>query len=840
MAEEQEEKKRKATLIKHRKPEAEAEPQQSQGSSEKKKVVIIKKRVVKVKRSPAKASKEEAGGLAASEEKMAARPSRPGYLGSSPREPSPFDRYPSEPRTVKTGRVPPKDLQPPADSKEKPTGQREGPSATRERYQRRTVPQTEGGPRQRTWRPGGDPARGRSAPGRITGDGTARNRTGDRGPRPLTGGRPSETSKPEKPEETKHVGKKFFKAKKKGSYQKKKQEERQEKFIPLKKKMVQRANPVPKEISILEAITVSELARKMNLKASDLISKLMQMGMMVTINQQIDSETAGILADEYGCKVNVVSLYDETVIEEEQDREENLKSRPPIVTVMGHVDHGKTKLLDAIRQSNVVESESGGITQHIGAYTVELPQGKVTFVDTPGHEAFTSMRARGAQITDIVLLVVAANDGVMPQTVEAINHAREAKVPIIVVINKIDLEEANTERVKKQLAEYDLLPEDWGGHTLYCEVSALKKTGIESLLDMILLQSEMLELKANFNCRAQGKVVESKVDLGRGIVSTVLLEKGTLRPGDSFIAGIYPGKVRAIFNDKGERIEEVEPSIPAEILGFTGLPNAGDPFQVTENEKLARQIGLKRQELKRMEGAQNVNKITLDNLYDQIKQGEIKELKVIVKGDVHGSVEALQTALEKLSTDEIRLVVIHASAGAINDNDVLLAAASNALIIGFHVRPTPSAQSIAEREKVEIRKYNIIYDVVDDIRLAMEGLLAPEIRELVLGVAEVRNTFKVPRAGVIAGCYVGTGKVQRNAQAHVIRDGVEIYTGKISSLKRFKEDAREVESGYECGIGIENFNDLKVGDQFEVFEIKEFAKKLDKSTTDAGNQKKEN
>jgi translation initiation factor IF-2 len=564
------------------------------------------------------------------------------------------------------------------------------------------------------------------------------------------------------------------------------------------------------------------------------------MGMMVTINEQIDAETAAILADEYNCKVNVVSLYDETVIEEEEDLEENLEPRSPIVTVMGHVDHGKTKLLDSIRKTNVVDSEHGGITQHIGAYTVEFAQGKITFLDTPGHEAFTSMRARGAQITDIVVLVVAADDGVMPQTVEAINHAREANVPIVVAINKMDLEDANPERVKQQLAEYDLLPEEWGGHTLYAEVSALKNTGISSLLETILLQAEILELKANYNCRALGKIVESKIDLGRGIVATVLIEKGTLRTGDSFIAGIYPGKVRAMFNDKGERIENATPSAPVEILGFTGLPNAGDPFHVTESEKAARQIGLKRQELKKMENASNVNKITLDNLYDQIKQGEVQELKVIVKGDVHGSVEALQLSLEKLSTNEIRLVVIHSSAGAINDNDVLLAAASNAIIIGFHVRPTPSATSIAEREKVEIRRYSVIYDAVDDIRSAMEGLLAPELKEELIGVAEVRDTFKVPKVGIIGGCYVANGKIQRGAQAHLIRDGVEIYTGKIASLKRFKDDVREVESGFECGISIENFNDIKVGDQLEVFEIKKLAKKLEESGKGADDQKKEN
>lgn len=624
-------------------------------------------------------------------------------------------------------------------------------------------------------------------------------------------------------EENKGASKKVFKTKKKEFG---KHEKIQEKEIQLKKKTVTRTNPVPKSIDIMEVITVSELARKMNLKASELIAKLMSMGMMVTINQQIDAETAAILAAEYDCKVNIVSLYDETVIHTKEDREEDLQKRPPIVTIMGHVDHGKTKLLDAIRTSNVAEGEYGGITQHIGAYMVEVGEEKITFLDTPGHEAFSMMRARGAQITDIVVLVVAANDGVMPQTVEAINHAKEAKVPIIVAINKIDLPDANPERVKKQLSEYDLIPEEWGGKTLYVNVSALKKIGIQELLETILLQAAMMDLKANYNCPAEGKVVESKIDHGRGIVATILIQRGTLKVGDTFVAGIYPGKVRAIFNDRGAKLEEATPSMPVEVLGFTGIPDAGDPFQVTENEKIARQIGDKRQELKKMEEARNLKRITLDNLYESIKEGEVQELKVIIKGDVHGSVEALKSALEKLSTPEIRLSVIHASAGAINEGDVRLASASNAIIIGFHVRPTPKAQQLAEEEKVEIRKYNIIYDAVDDIRAAMEGLLKPELKEETLGTVEVREVFKVPKVGTVAGCYVVSGKIRRNAQVHIIREGIEIYTGKIASLKRFKEDVREVEAGYECGVSIENYQDIRVGDQLEAFEVKEYAKKL--------------
>jgi translation initiation factor IF-2 len=400
------------------------------------------------------------------------------------------------------------------------------------------------------------------------------------------------------------------------------------------------------------------------------------------------------------------------------------------------------------------------------------------------------MRARGAQCTDIVILVVAANDGVMPQTIEAINHAREADVPIMVAINKIDLVDANIDKVKKQLAEFNLMPEDWGGHTLFNEISALKKTGINELLDNILLQAEMLELKANYCCRAQGKVIESKIDKGRGIVATVLIQRGTLTTGDSFVAGVYPGKVRAMFNDKGEKVDQVTPGLPAEIIGLTGIPDAGDPFQVTENEKSARIIGAKRQELKKMEEAKKLSKVTLENLYDKFKEGEIKELKVIIKGDVHGSVEALRTALEKLSTSEIKLVVINALAGAINESDINLASASDAIVIGFHVRPSPGALALAEREKVEIRKYNVIYDAIEDIKKAMEGLLSPELREEVVGTVEVRQVFKVPKIGTIAGCYVLSGKVRRGSEVSIIRNGIELYRGKINSLKRFKDDAK--------------------------------------------------
>ncbi len=623
--------------------------------------------------------------------------------------------------------------------------------------------------------------------------------------------------------------KKFFKAKKKEYVSRDRFQERSLQYKP--KKAMPKANPVPKSIDIMEVVTVSELARKMNLKASDLIGKLMSMGMMVTINQQIDAETATILAGEYGCEVNIVSLYDETIIATEKDKEgEEIPSRPPIVTIMGHVDHGKTKLLDAIRTTDVVAGEFGGITQHIGAYQITLPsKQRITFLDTPGHEAFTLMRARGAQVTDVVILVVAADDGVMPQTREAIDHAKEAKVPIIVAVNKIDLPAANPDRVKQQLSDLGLMPEAWGGSTLYCEVSALKKEGIQELLETVLLQAELLELEANQDCNAEGRVIESRIDQGRGTVSTVLMQRGTLRVGDSFVAGVFPGRVRAMFDEHGVKVEEALPSMPVEILGATGIPNAGDPFQVTSSEKLARQVGDKRQELRKVEVARNVKKITLDNLYDSISDGGIQEFKVIIKGDVHGSVEALQSSLEKLSTSEIRLNVIHSAAGAINENDVMLAAASNAIVIGFNVRPTPRAQDLADQEKVDIRKYNIIYDVVNDVRAAMEGMLAPDLKEETIGTVEVRELFRVPKLGTIAGSYVTSGKIKRNAQVHVIRDSVRVHTGKVVSLRRFKDDAKEVDSGYECGVGVDGFSDLRVGDVLEVFEIREIAKKLSDS-----------
>ncbi|MDR2633041.1 MAG: translation initiation factor IF-2 [Treponema sp.] len=689
-----------------------------------------------------------------------------------------------------------------------------GPSASRPngRFgggQRPRVPGRPGFTPGGTQRPGGFGVQ-RPGMGRVGGP-----------PRPGAGGSPQSP-----PMENKGPVKKTFKSKKPMYIRREKELEMEEKLLQTKKKISHIANPVPKSIDIMEVVSVSELARKMNLKASDLIQKLMSMGMLVTINQQIDAETAMLLAAEFGADVRIISLYEETLIETEVDDELSMSQRPPVVTVMGHVDHGKTKLLDAIRSADVVSGEFGGITQHIGAYTVDTPNGRITFLDTPGHEAFTRMRARGAQITDIVVLVVAADDGVMPQTVEAINHAKEADVPIIVAVNKIDKPEANPDRVKSQLSELGLQPEEWGGQTMFVELSALRKEGIDKLIDSILLEAEILDLKANYNRAAEGKILESRIDHGRGIVATVMVEKGTLKIGDSFVAGIWPGKVRALFSDKGEKLEKATPSMPIEVLGFEGIPNAGDPLQVVEEEKQARSISGKRQELKRFEDAKNVKKITLDNLYDTISNGTIQELKVIIKADVQGSAEALRSSLEKLSTQEVRLNVIQALPGAINEGDVDLAIASNAIIIGFNVRPVPKAKLLADQEKVDIRKYNIIYKAVEEIQQAMEGMLKPDTKEEIIATVEVRDTFKTPKFGTIAGCYVLTGTVKRNASVHIIRDAIVIYTGKISSLRRFKDDVREVAAGYECGMGIEGFDDIQVQDQLEVFEMVEVARKL--------------
>ncbi|MBM9589565.1 translation initiation factor IF-2 [Leptospira sp. 201903075] len=586
---------------------------------------------------------------------------------------------------------------------------------------------------------------------------------------------------------------------------------------------------VPKEISILENIQVGEIAKKLNLKPGEVISKLMKMGMMVTINNVIDAETASILADDYGCKVKIVSLYDETVIEEEKDAPEDYITRPPVVTIMGHVDHGKTKLLDTIRSSRVAEGESGGITQHIGAYQVETERGKIAFLDTPGHEAFTSMRARGASVTDIVVLVVAADDGVMPQTIEAINHAKEAEVPIIVAVNKIDLPAANPEKVRQELSNYGLQPEEWGGTTIFCDISAKSNIGIDKLLEMLIIQAELLDHKANPKRKAKGTIVEAKLDPGRGAVATVLIQNGTLRVGDAFVAGVHAGRVRAMYDDLGHSIREAGPSFPALVTGLDGVPDAGAPFDVVIDDKEARTISHSRQEYERLGQSKNAaTRVTLDNMSEIIKQGALKELKVIIKADVRGSTEAVKEALEKLSTADVRLNVIHAGTGAIVDSDIILASASNAIVIGFHTRANPKTVSLAEKEKVEIKYYSIIYDVVNEVKASMEGMLEPEKVENVIGKVEIRDVFKISKVGNIAGCMVKSGKVTKQSHVRVISSetGEITWEGKIKNLKRMKDDVADVLTGFECGILLDGFNDFVVGDEIEAYEIREIARKL--------------
>ena len=548
---------------------------------------------------------------------------------------------------------------------------------------------------------------------------------------------------------------------------------------------------------------------------------------MATINQVIDAETVEILASEYGTEVKVVSLFDETVIQqEEDDKAEDHMMRPPVVTVMGHVDHGKTRLLDAIRKTDVMDHETGGITQHIGAYMVRVGDRKVTFLDTPGHEAFTTMRARGAGVTDIVILIVAANDGVMPQTIEAINHAKDAAVPIIVAINKIHLPEANTAKVRQELANYELIPEEWGGTTLFCEISAKQGTNIDELLELVLIQTEMLELNANPKLHARGTVIESKLDTGRGPVSTILVQQGTLRVGDPFVVGLCSGKVRAMCNDQGEPIDEALPSTPVEVLGISGVPGAGDPFECVASDKFAKQISQKRLEYKRIESAKKVRKVTLESLNDMIKDGEVQEVRIIVKADVDGSAQALTESFEKLSTSEVRVKVIHAGTGGINESDVMLASASNAIIIGYHVRPTGKVSEIAEKEHVSIKFYNIIFEATDAVKAAMEGMLSPEIREETTGTGEVRQLFKISKLGTIAGSLCLSGKIDKKARMRLIRDGIVIFDGGLKSLKRFKDDVNEVSAGQEFGFALEGYNDIKEGDTFEAYKLIEIAKTL--------------
>jgi translation initiation factor IF-2 len=577
----------------------------------------------------------------------------------------------------------------------------------------------------------------------------------------------------------------------------------------------------PRDVTITEGITIRELAEKLDVRAKDLLKTLLDRGVFASINQALDVPTATKLAETFSGVVSVVSLEEEMVLEvAKEETKESLKPRPPVVTVMGHVDHGKTSLLDAIRSEDVAGGEAGGITQHIGAYKVQVNNRSVVFIDTPGHEAFTRMRARGAKVTDIVVLVVAADDGVMPQTKEAIDHAKVANVSIVVAINKIDKPEAQPERVKRQLADNGLLPAEWGGDTEFVEVSAKQKTGIEKLLETLLLVADMRELKANPDAPATGTVLESRVDKGRGPVATILVQNGTLRPGDFFICGAVFGKVRALFDDHGRTVKDAPPSTPVEVLGLQGVPEAGDNFQVTDEAK-ARHIVEYRQgkqrdaALARTSGA----RITLDQLHEQLKSGDVKELGIVIKADVQGSVEVLSEMLPKLSTEQVKLKIIGSGVGAVTENDILLASASGAIVIAFGVRPDRKAMDLAQQEHVDIRTHTIIYEVSDEIKKAMEGLLEPVIQETYVGRAEVRNTFRVKGAGTVAGCYVVDGVLKRDAQVRVVRDGAIVYTSKLSSLKRFKDDASEVRTGFECGAGIANFNDVKVGDILECFQV---------------------
>ncbi|MBO8137049.1 MAG: translation initiation factor IF-2 [Desulfotomaculum sp.] len=583
-----------------------------------------------------------------------------------------------------------------------------------------------------------------------------------------------------------------------------------------------------KPITIGESITVQELAEKLRLTAADVIKTLMGLGVMATINQEIDSDTATLVANEFGYEVNIKQEenIEETIMAEPEDDEENLQPRPPVVTVMGHVDHGKTSLLDAIRKTKVTATEAGGITQHIGAYQVEKDGKKITFLDTPGHAAFTAMRARGAKVTDIAILVVAADDGVMPQTIEAINHAKAADVPIIVAINKIDKPDANPDRVRQELAQHGLVVEQWGGDVISVEVSAVKRTGLEELLEMILLVAEISELKANPNRNARGTVIEAELDKGRGPVATVLVQNGTLKVGDPIVAGTAHGRVRAMMDYMGRRIKEAEPSTPVEVLGLNSVPEAGDVFVAVDDEKIARQVAEQRINRKKEEEHKKGAKLSLDDLFKSIQEGKVKDLPIVIKADVQGSVEALTQAINNLSNEEVKVTVVHGGVGAITETDIMLASASNAIVIGFNVRPDVNARKAAEMEKVDVRTYRVIYDVIEDIKAAMSGLLEPEYKEVVIGRLEVRKTFKVSKIGTIAGCYVTEGKVTRDAGVRVIRDGIVVHEGKIDSLKRFKDDVKEVAQGYECGITIEKFNDIQEGDNIEAYVHEEVKREL--------------
>jgi len=585
---------------------------------------------------------------------------------------------------------------------------------------------------------------------------------------------------------------------------------------------------IKRKIRISEAILVGELARRMGIKASEVIKKLMELGLMVTINQAIDADAASLVAADFGYEVEKTGLELEDLVEEKEEHPEDLITRPPVVTIMGHVDHGKTSLLDAIRETNVTAGEAGGITQHIGAYMVDVDHRKVTFLDTPGHEAFTAMRARGAKVTDIVVLVVAADDGVMTQTVEAINHAKAARVPLIVAINKIDKANANPERVKQSLMEYGLVPEAWGGQTIMTEISAKQKIGLKSLLELILLQAEVLELKANPNRPMTGAVIEAKLDKGRGPVATVLVQDGTLHVGDAFVCGTHFGHVRAMINERGEKIESAGPSTPVEVIGFSSVPQAGDSFVVVTDERRAKELATQRLQKQREMELAKTSRITLEDFYKKMKKGVVKDLNLILKADVQGSIEALTEALGRLSTEAVRVNILHSSVGAINESDCMLASASEAIILGFNVKVEPKAQALAEQEKIDLRLYNVIYDALDDVRKAMEGLLEPVYEERLTGRAKVIQLFHISRVGVVAGCMVSEGKILRGSHAHVVREGKVLHEGEIASLKRMKDDVKEVASGFDCGLTLTGFQDFQVDDVIESYSIEKVSAQLSK------------
>jgi len=578
---------------------------------------------------------------------------------------------------------------------------------------------------------------------------------------------------------------------------------------------------IKRRIKVDDVIMVSDLAKRLGVKASEVIKQLMTLGVMASMNHAIDFETAVVVASEFNYEVERAAFEEDTVIHIEEDAPEKLRPRPPVVTIMGHVDHGKTSLLDAIRQTNVIEGEAGGITQHIGAYHVTVADRQIVFLDTPGHEAFTAMRARGAEVTDLVVLVVAADDGVMPQTIEAINHAKAANVPILAAVNKIDKPGAEPDRVKRELAEHGLSPEEWGGDTVFVNVSAKQRIGLDELLDMILLQADVLELKANPDKAASGRVVEAQLDIGRGPVATVLVQEGTLHAGDSLVCGLQYGKIRAMVDDRGQRLDNGGPSIPVEIQGLSGVPMAGDEFVVVADEKVAKQVSMHRIQKQRVKDLAKTSTLTLEKYYEQMRDGLVKDLNLIIRADVQGSIEALSDAIQKIPSSEVKVKIVHSATGAMSESDIMLATVSDAIVVGFNVRPNPKVRDLASEHNVDVRFYDIIYNVVNDIKKAMVGLMEPTFEEHFVGRAEVRETFHVAKVGTIAGSYITEGKIARGQLARLIRDGVVVHDGKIGSLRRFKDDAKEVQAGYECGIGIENFNDVKVNDVVECYRVEE-------------------